>query len=128
VAVSGYLAVYQIVATRGADQAKRLLGEHYAGILGTDRWSAYTWVPARRRQVCWSHLRRDFQAMVDRNDAGSEVGQDLLNYSDVLFDYWYKVRDGTRPGKRKWKDTRSNPCQVCAGRPGEGQALRGRPV
>jgi transposase len=100
VAVGGYLAVYPIVATRGAGQAKRLLGEHYASVLGSDRWSASTWVPARRRQVCWAHRRRDFQAMVDRQDAGSEVGQDLLGYSEVLFEYWYKVRDGTRT--RRW--------------------------
>jgi transposase len=100
VAVSGYLAVYQIVATRSAEQAKRLLGEHYAGILGSDCFCASTWVPCQRRQVCWAHLRRDFQAMIDREDAGSEVGQDLLSYSDVLFEYWYKMRDGTRT--RAW--------------------------
>jgi hypothetical protein len=71
VAVSGYLAVYPIVATRSAEQVKRLLGERYAGILGSDRWSAYAWVPPQRRQVCWAHLRRDFQAMIDREDRGS---------------------------------------------------------
>jgi hypothetical protein len=44
-------------------------------------------VPPQRRQVCWAHLRRDSQAMVDRDDAGWEVGQELLNYSDVVFEY-----------------------------------------
>ena len=28
--------------------------------------AAYDHLPAGRRQVCWAHLRRDFQAMIDR--------------------------------------------------------------
>jgi hypothetical protein len=27
-----------------------------------DRWWAYSHLPLCRRQLCWSHLRRDFQA------------------------------------------------------------------
>jgi hypothetical protein len=33
-----------------------------------------------------------------------------------------------RPGRRKWEGTGGNPSQIYADRPGEGQALRGRPV
>ena len=35
---------------------------------------AYNWLDPLRRQLCWAHLRRDFQAMVDR---GSEDGRNL---------------------------------------------------
>jgi transposase len=34
-----------------------------------------------RHEWCWSHLRRDFQAMVDRNNAGSAIGKELLTMS-----------------------------------------------
>src|SRR5690606_37609161 len=41
------------------------------------------------------HLRRDFQAMIDRGGDGAEVGRQLLRQSSKLFEYWHKVRDGT---------------------------------
>jgi transposase len=41
------------------------------------------------------HLRRDFQAMIDRDGDGAEVGRQLLWQSGKLFESWHKVRDGT---------------------------------
>src|SRR5262249_48079567 len=49
----------------------------------------------RRRQLCWAHLRRDFQAMLDRNNSGSRIGQELLLFADDVFHWWDRVRDGT---------------------------------
>lgn len=64
-------------------------------VLTTDRFSVYAHLPGDRRQVCWAHLRRDFQAMIDRQNAGSAVGEDLLLHADILFEHWQRVRDGT---------------------------------
>ena len=61
----------------------------------TDRYGAYAHLDPGRRQGCWAHLRRDFQAMIDRADAGSAVGRDLLLHADVLLAEWRRVRDGT---------------------------------
>jgi len=47
------------------------------------------------RQICWSHLRRDFQAMIDRGGDGAAVGRRLLWLSNRLFRHWHRVRDGT---------------------------------
>jgi transposase len=57
-------------------------------------------VRAPAQQVCWAHLRRDFRAMIDRKDAGSEIGEELLLHADILFEHWGRVRDGTR--SRRW--------------------------
>jgi transposase len=65
------------------------------GVLTTDRYPVYDHLPAHRRQACWAHLRRDFQAMIDRQNAGSAVGEDLLLYADILLTKWKRVRDGT---------------------------------
>jgi len=65
------------------------------GVLTTDRYPAYDHLPASARQVCWAHLRRDFQAMIDRRNAGSVVGEDLLMCADILLMQWKRVRDGT---------------------------------
>lgn len=69
-------------------------------MLTTDRYSVYTHLPAERRQYCWAHLRRDFQAMIDRTNSGSSLGVELLAHAEILFDHWQKVRDGTRT--RRW--------------------------
>lgn len=70
------------------------------GVLTTDRYPVYTHLAGDRRQVCWAHLRRDFQAMIDRQNAGAKTGEDLLLHADILFEHWQKVRDGTRT--RRW--------------------------
>jgi transposase len=99
-AVTGTAALFVVHLRRGAAGLKALLGEAIGGLIGSDRWSAYHLIPVERRQLCWAHLRRDFQAMVDRGGAGAKVGEELLCRAGVLFGLWYKVRDGTR--RRRW--------------------------
>ncbi len=41
------------------------------------------------------HLRRDFQAMIDRGGGGVAPGGRLLSLSDRLFRHWHRMRDGT---------------------------------
>ena len=71
------------------------MGATITGVIGSDRWSAYRSIALGQRQLCWAHLRRDFQAMIDRNNSGSRIGQELLVFSDDVFHWWYRVRDGT---------------------------------
>lgn len=99
-AVTRTAALFVVHAGRGAAGLRALLGEAFAGILCTDRWAVYERLPVGRRQLCWAHLKRDFQAMVDRGGAGAAVGSELLALTGVLFGWWYKVRDGTRT--RRW--------------------------
>jgi hypothetical protein len=44
---------------------------------------------------CWAHLRRDFQALIDREGPGRVVGERLLSCAADLFYWWQLVRDGT---------------------------------
>ncbi len=60
----------------------------------TDRYCGYHWVDPERRQLCWSHLNRDFQAMVDRGGASKAVGEALLWESDRMFRWCWRVKDG----------------------------------
>src|SRR5437867_12617209 len=78
VAVSAVATVFTVAASRGSGVIKGLLSETFGGRLVSDRWSAYTWVPAERRQVCWAHLKRDFQALVDWGGAARPVGTAAL--------------------------------------------------
>jgi transposase len=92
VAVTASFTVFHLAFSRGRRVVDELLGGGYAGVLTTDRWSAYGRV--RRRQLCWAHLRRDFQALIDRGGAAQATGQALLALSDDLFFWWHCLRDG----------------------------------
>ncbi|HIQ21843.1 MAG TPA: hypothetical protein EYH34_11495, partial [Planctomycetes bacterium] len=44
-----------------------------AQVATSDRHKAYEWID--QRQLCWAHLRRDFQATIDRGNSGSRIGK-----------------------------------------------------
>lgn len=96
VAATQLVTVFLIATHRSAAVARQLIGESFAGTLVTDRWSAYNWFDCARRQLCWAHLKRDFQAWVDGGtSAGQRFGQALLAQTAEMFRLWHRVRDGT---------------------------------
>jgi transposase len=80
---------------RSAGEAREAVSESAKGAVTTDRYGADNWLTARRRQLCWAHLMRDFQAMVERSGDSAQVGQELLEQGQERFRLWHKVRDGT---------------------------------
>jgi transposase len=100
-AATSTAAAFVIHPRRSAAGLTALLGAAIEGIVGSDRWSVYTSKMAKERwQICWAHLKRDFQAMVDRNNAGSASGEELLLLTRALFEWWHRVRDGTLSRRR----------------------------
>jgi transposase len=95
VAVTSLLTVFVVRLSRGGQVARELLGEGFSGILVTDRYSAYNWYPVRWRQLCWSHLLRDFEAIRGRGGASEEIGDALLAQAHQMFTWWHRVREGT---------------------------------
>ena len=95
VAVTSLVTVFLIRLSRGGHVARELLGEHFSGILVTDRYSAYNWYPVRWRQVCWAHLLRDFEAIQGRGGASEAIGAGLLAQVHQMFTWWHRVREGT---------------------------------
>jgi transposase len=85
--------LYRIAGGRSARVAQDLLGKDYDHVATCDRLKSYWWI--ERLQWCWAHLRRDFQAMIDRGNQGQAVGQALLEQSNRLFHLWQQVREGT---------------------------------
>ena len=95
VMVTAVATVYQIASGRNRAALRALVGTEYRRVLTSDRHSVYSHLAEGRHQWCWSHLRRDFQAMVDRNNAGSAIGKELLALSGQMLGWWKRVRDGT---------------------------------
>ena len=93
--MAGAVAVFLAAATRSAQAARSALGEHFAGILVSDRYAAYAWVDQERRQLCWAHLLRDFAKMAERSGEPGRIGDELIAYGERMFRFWKRVRDGT---------------------------------
>jgi transposase len=94
-AVTAGVTVFVVRLSRSAAVAHELLGESFWGYLVTDRWSAYSWYPPWRRQLCWAHLARDLEAMVARGGPSQVIGEALQAQVHQMFHWWHRVRDGT---------------------------------
>jgi transposase len=93
--VTTWVTVFVVRRSRGAQVAQELLGERFWGWLVTDRWSAYTWYPSWRRQLCWAHLLRDIEAMSARGGRSQDIGEALRAQARQMFHWWHRVCDGT---------------------------------
>jgi transposase len=80
-------AYFHLASDRHADHAKSLLADTEA-IVTSDRWWAYSYLPLGRRQICWSHLRRDFQAHAEGLTAEKEFGEAGLQLCERVFWAW----------------------------------------
>jgi len=88
-AFSKRTAVLRIAPDRGKQHLHGLLGERFAGVVGSDRFSAYNSLEPEQRQVCWSHLRRDFTFHADLVLGAQETfGLDGLEVTWNVFQAW----------------------------------------
>jgi transposase len=94
VAATATVAAFIIHSKRSLDGLATLLSNTIHGILCSDRWSAYDRWPVLLRQVCWAHLKRDFQKCVDRGGAAVAIGQAGLQVVSDIFDAWHLFRGG----------------------------------
>jgi len=92
--VTAELTVFWIDRNRGGAVVDALLGADFAGIVGSDRWSAYSRFPAEQRAVCYAHLKHAFQALVDRGGEAEPIGRWGLAEIERLFALWH-----VRPGR-----------------------------
>ena len=70
------------------EQFDALIGD-YSGIVVSDRWPGYEHLDAERRQVCWSHLQRDFRRHSQEGLADQKTfGQAGLELTGRVFGAW----------------------------------------
>lgn len=93
-ASSGDAEVFRLLPGRGGDQAKDLLGADFSGKLHHDRWKPYEQLEKAIHQICWSHLRRDIQCMLETLGETGVQGAMLKLASDAAFHHWHDFGDG----------------------------------
>lgn len=92
IAVAGTLCAFAVNRRRGKDQLNVWFPEGFAGVLHCDRWRPYEIF--ERRQLCWSHLQRDLQAIIDRRGAGEQPAVAVLAGAGSMFAAWGAFKDG----------------------------------
>jgi transposase len=93
-AATATVAVFVIHLRRNFAGLKALLGETITGIVCSDRWSVYSKLPLELRQICWAHLKRDFQKLIDRGGPAEAIGRVGLDVVECLFADWWEFRRG----------------------------------
>jgi transposase len=94
VAATGTVAAFLIHAKRGVEALAALLGETVQGFVCSDRWSAYARLSPFCRQICWAHLKRDFQKLIDRGGEAAALGEKLQRLAERVFAEWHLFRGG----------------------------------
>jgi transposase len=70
------------------EQFNALIGTAYPGIVISDRWNGYSHLDPTRRQVCWSHLQRDFRRHADGLGEQTPFGETGLALTKEVFAAW----------------------------------------
>ncbi|MBA2340013.1 MAG: IS66 family transposase [Pyrinomonadaceae bacterium] len=89
------VTVFQLLKSRNQIAAREVIGNGKIGIITTDRYPGYSWLSNERRQLCWAHLKRDFQAIAERGGESQEIGEAFVAQAKELFRLWHQVRNGT---------------------------------
>ena len=92
--VTAELTVFRSDRRRSGAVVEALLGSEFTGVVGSDRWSAYSRFPAKQRALCYAHLKRDFQSLIDRGGEAEPIGRWGLAEIERLFALWHRFREG----------------------------------
>jgi transposase len=78
----------QIAEHCNRDQFNQLVGTDYAGIVISDRWNGFEHLDPNQRQVCWSHVDRDFRRHSEGLAEQKTFGEHGLELSRQVFAAW----------------------------------------
>ncbi len=87
------VTVFKILVDGGAASVKPIFGA-CRGILVSDRATVFSFWSMSCRQICWAHLLRRFVSFSERDGPAKALGQELLDFTAVVFRYWQDLRAG----------------------------------
>jgi transposase len=93
VSATAAVVYFVIHARRNLDALKRVAGAKLSGIVCSDRWCVYADWPGPR-QLCWAHVKRNWEKQVERGGAAKRVGEDWLEGHRRVFELWHLFRGG----------------------------------
>ena len=102
--VAALYVYYTVARTRGSEVLIRVLGAVFAGILCSDRFSAYLKYHKGRAQFCWAHLKRNILGILEftKATAVERFCRDALALHARLFRLWHKFHSGQIDREQLW--------------------------
>jgi transposase len=104
IAVGDRVTSFAIHVRRGHQQLDLWFPNGFAGVVNCDRWRPYE--RFERRQLCWSHLERDLQAIIDAGGPGRSAATKALAGADAMFDTWWTFKRNLRSRADLQRDVR----------------------
>ena len=95
VAVATTFTVFAVHLRRSRDQLVEWFGSSFHGVVHSDRWRPYEMFPPDHRQLCWAHLLRDLQAIIDAAGAGKDRAEKTLLAARTIFVDWRLFKQGS---------------------------------
>ena len=94
VAATVNAVVFAIHPKRSFAALKHLLGK-LAGILASDRWSIYDHWDEDLRQLCWAHVKRNWDKQIERGgEKAKALGRRWQAIQKSVFELWHLFRGG----------------------------------
>ena len=63
-------------------------------MLISDRWCVYDNWDYECRQLCWAHIRRNWEKLIERGGKAKELGEQWLATQKAVFELWHVFRGG----------------------------------
>jgi len=94
--VASQYVYFTVAAYRNTAVLVALLGAAFQGILCSDRYSVYLSYHQGKMQLCWAHLKRTLQGILDHPQSleAEHFARDALAQYGRLFRLWWKFRAG----------------------------------
>jgi transposase len=87
------VVLFLIHPRRNIDALKLLLGK-LAGILVSDRWCVYDNWDIECRQLCWAHVKRNWDKQIERGGQAKKLGERWQATQKEVFELWHLFRGG----------------------------------
>jgi len=92
-AATATVALFLIHPRRNLDALKLVLGR-LAGILVSDRWQVYDRWDEELRQLCWAHVKRNWEKKIELGGEAKELGERWLAEQKTVFELWHRFKAG----------------------------------
>ena len=93
-AATNAATVFLIHPRRNLDALTHLLGK-LSGIVVSDRWAVYDDWPEERRQLCWAHVKRNWEKKIELGGGAKALGERWLAEQKRVFELWHLFKAGT---------------------------------
>ena len=86
---------FMVHPRRNAEALDKLFPDGFEGTVHSDRWVVYTALfDATHRQLCWSHLGRDLQEIIDAKGAAATRTEEVRVGKAAMFHAWHAFKAG----------------------------------